>query len=281
MNNTHGKHYPAEIFGFPVDNQSKEAENIRKNHLCPFNNNNRCSKQGRLLTYPMGICSVWWPNNSPIAICPNRLLQNKTTFVDGAKHVFGGINNILLFSEIRLKQIGAFDFVLVKHKPISDEIKDFCVVEFQSDSTTGTGKLVEAMQDYVQGEDITKKSYAFGMNTYNTIKLSYIQMLFKGQVFEAWNKKIIWAVQRYVYKNMVDRFGLEDMELNKKDAILFFIYDIDYSSNPKRYQLILQEIKSSKVENLLKAFQSKSLPKIDDFVRVLYQKLRLNLATKI
>ena len=110
MNNTHRKHYPAEIFGYPVENKS----------------------------------------------------------------------NVLLFSEVKLKRIGTFDFVLVKHKPISDEIDDFCVVEFQTDSTTGTGKLVRAIEDYIQDKDITKNSYAFGMNTYNTIKLSFIQMLNKG-----------------------------------------------------------------------------------------------------
>jgi len=58
----------------------------------------------------------------------------------------------------------------------------FRAVEFQSDSTTGTGKLVDALKDFMNGEDVSNKNYAFGMNTYNTIKLSYIQMLMKGQV---------------------------------------------------------------------------------------------------
>lgn len=281
MNNTHRKHYPAEIFGFPVENKSEEAENIRRNHICPFNNNNKCSKQSRLLTYPMGVCSTWWPNNSPIAICPKRLLQDKTIFINVANHVFGGIDNVLLFSEVRLKRIGTFDFVLVKHKPISNEIEDFCVVEYQTDSTTGTGKLVKAIEDYITGEDITKESYAFGMNTYNTIKLAFVQMLNKGQVFEVWNKKIIWVVQGYVYKNMVDRFRLQDMKYNEEDAILFFIYDIDYSSNPNNYQLTLEEVKSSTIENLIKAFQGVDLPEIDDFMKVLHKKLRLNLGIKI
>jgi len=281
MNSTHRKHYPAEIFGFPVGNKSKAAENIRKNHMCPFNNNNKCSKPSRLLAYPMGICSTWWPNNNPIAICPKRLLQSKAIFINAAKHVFGDVNNVLLFKEVKLKRIGTFDFVLVKHKPISNEIEDFCVVEFQTDSTTGTGKLVRAIEDYIKGEDITKKSYAFGMNTYNTIKLGFVQMLNKGQVFEVWNKKIIWAMQRYVYNNMVNRFGLQGMKYNDKDANLFFIYDIDYSSNPNNYQLILEGIRSSTIENLMKAFQSTSLPKIDDFIKVLHQKLRLNLGIKI
>jgi hypothetical protein len=229
----------------------------------------------------MGICSTWWPNNNPIAICPKRLLQGKTIFTNAANYVFGSTDNVLLFSEVKLKRIGTFDYVLVKHKPISNEIDDFCVVEFQTDSTTGTGKLVKALENYINGEDITKKSYAFGMNTYNTIKLSFVQMLNKGQVFEVWDKKIIWAIQKYVYKNMIDRFSLQDMKPNKGDANLFFTYDIDCRSNPHNYQLTLEEIKSSTIENLMKAFQTADLPKIDDFIKVLHQKLRLNLGIKI
>lgn len=106
-------------------------------------------------------------------------------------------------------------------------------------------------------------------------------MLNKGQVFESWNKKIIWAVQKYVYKNMVDRFGLQNMVFDDKDANVFFVYDIKHSSNPDKYQLTLEEAKSSTLENLMKAFKSSELPKVDDFIKVLHQKLRLNLGTKI
>jgi len=91
---------------------------------------------------------------------------------------------VLLFSEVHLSNVGSFDFVLVKHKPISNKIADFCIVEFQSDSTTGTGELVRALKDFMKELNVLDNKYRFGMNTYNTIKLSYIQMLIKGQVME-------------------------------------------------------------------------------------------------
>ena len=43
----------------------------------------------------------------------------------------------------------------------------------------------------MNGDEISEQTYSFGMNTYNTIKLSYIQMLIKGQVMESWNKNIL------------------------------------------------------------------------------------------
>lgn len=119
------------------------------------------------------------------------------------------------------------------------------------------------------------------MNTYNTIKLAFIQMLKKGQVFEEWDKKIIWVVQKYVYKNMVDRFGLQDMDLDKKDANIFFIYDIDYQTYPNRYTLSIEKIKSSTIENLMKAFRGSELPQLDDFIKILHKKLKLNLGIKV
>lgn len=49
--------YLAEVFGFPVNNRSDEAENVRQRHWCPFTDS-RCAKQSRLLDYPFGVCSV-------------------------------------------------------------------------------------------------------------------------------------------------------------------------------------------------------------------------------
>jgi len=275
----HLRHYPAEIFGYPIENKSAEAENIRKKYLCPFNGY-KCSKLSRLIDYPMGVCSTWWSDNAPIAICPKRFLQGKTIFIDVAKNIFGDTNNILLFQEVKLKSIGTFDFVLVKHKPISHEIENFCVVEFQTCSTTGTGKLVNAIQDFMNGDNIENKSYPYGMNTYNDIKLSFIQMLNKGQVFEIWNKKIIWVIQGFLYDNMVNRFRLKNMDFNNENANIFLVCDIDYSC-AERFEIVSKGAYSSTTENLMKAFKSSELPKIDDFLKILHEKLRLSLGIKI
>jgi hypothetical protein len=173
---------PNEIFGYPVEKQTKLAKQNNKKYFCRFLNT-KCDKQSRTIPYPMGVCSVNHSNTKPI-ICPHRFLENKLVFHDVAKNAFGSANNVLLFSEVKLNNVGSFDFVLVKHKPISSSIDDFCIVEFQSDSTTGTGKLVNALEDFMKNIDELEHKYAFGLNTYNTIKLSYIQMLIKGQVLE-------------------------------------------------------------------------------------------------
>lgn len=262
---------PNEIFSFPVEKQTKQAVQDNKKHFCRFLNA-QCDKQSRIIPYPMGVCSVNHGNHKPI-ICPHRFLEDNLVFHDVAQNAFGSVNDVLLFSEVKLNNVGSFDFVLVKHKPISSKIDDFCIVEFQSDSTTGTGKLVDALKDFVSGDNVLEKSYAFGLNTYNTIKLSYIQMLIKGQVMEKWNKQIYWILQKYVFDNMVNRFKLKEMDFDETDKTKFFIYDI--FENKDFYNLRLIERKSSTVSNLLKAFTDQPTPSLDDFMKILESKIKL------
>ncbi len=264
---------PNEIFTYPVEIKTEQVKSVVKRYYCRFLDN-RCDKQSRTIKYPMGVCSVNYRKNK-IIICPHRFLEDNLVFKDVCTTVFGSTNNILLFSEVKLDNVGTFDFVLVKHKPISSKVEDFCVVEFQSDSTTQTGKLVDALKDFMKGKDVLKDKYNFGMNTYNTIKLSYIQMLIKGQVMEKWDKNIFWIVQKYVYDNMVNRFKLTAMDYKAGNKTKYFIYDL--IKNADIYHLKLIDEKSSTISNLLKAFTHQPLPSLDDFIELLENKIRLKL----
>jgi len=266
-------HHPIEIFGYSIDNKNAEAQRIRAKYWCPFMNKT-CDKQSRTISFPMGVCSVLHMGNR-IAICPNRFLQSNNVFADVCNEFWGSTNDVLLFKEVGLTNVGNFDFVLVKHKPISSKVDDFCVVEFQTDSTTQTGKLVDALKEFLNGIDVSQKRYNYGMNTYNTIKLAYIQMLYKGQVLEKWNKKIVWICQKYVFENTVNRFTLSKLNYRRKDSTVYFIYDLFKHGN--LYDLRRVYKKSSTVTNLLTAFTKQPLPSIDDFIKALEGKIELNL----
>jgi len=214
---------PNEIFSYPIEDKSEEARKAVREYYCRFLEG-KCDKQSRTINYPMGVCSVNHSRTKPI-ICPHRFLENNLVFKNACGSAFGTINNVLLFSDVKLSNVGSFDFVLVKHKPISNKVEDFCIVEFQSDSTTGTGNLVKALKDFMSGIDVLQNRYQFGMNTYNTIKLSYIQMLIKGQVMEKWGKNIFWVMQKYVFDNMVNRFGLNDLDYNPRHKTQYHIYN--------------------------------------------------------
>ena len=168
---------PAEIFGYPVLNRSDEATHIRGRHWCPFQNT-RCNKKSRLIDFPFGVCSAEH-NGAVHIICPRRFDEQgsiegvSVVLEDTAKHYFGDFDNIIAFPEVRLPKIGNIDFVLVKHKPMKPEVEDFVSVEYQSDSTTSTGGLVQGIRDFFDADDWEDISYSFGMNTYDSIKTRY------------------------------------------------------------------------------------------------------------
>ncbi|TAE73081.1 MAG: hypothetical protein EAZ85_08060 [Bacteroidetes bacterium] len=266
---------PNEIFTYPKENISQEAQDAVNNHFCRFLDK-ICDKQSRTISYPMGVCSVWHHNKKAI-ICPHRFLEDNLVFEQISEEVFGAKDNVLLLQEVKITNVGSFDFVLVKFKPLTSKVEDFCIVEFQSDSTTSTGQLVESLKDFMDTKEL-KEKYSFGLNTYNTIKLSYIQMLIKGQVMEKWNKNIVWVMQNYVYENMVNRFQLSEMEYKKEKNTKYFLYDLIGKNNVD--YLTLVDKKASTIANLLKAFTHQDTPSLSDFIEILTEKIKEKIKIK-
>jgi len=274
---------PAEVFGFPIGNKSDEAQKLRERHWCPFVGN-VCRKKSRLIDYPFGVCSVEH-HDGIYAICPRRFEEQggiagvSRVLEDIAVHYFGDFNNVIPFAEVRLSNVGAIDYVLVRHKPLRAEVDDFVAVEFQSDSTTGTGKLVQGLRDFMAGVDVQKQTYRFGMNTYDTIKRSITQLLNKGIVYEAWNIKGYWVIQEYIYSNLVHRYGFKQAGYVPEHSSRFALYDLEQAGDrltfaPKRFV-------STTVDEVYQAMRNNpNLPAKDEFVKVLNNKLHAKLSLK-
>ena len=199
---------------------------------------------------------------------------------DVAHHYLGDFNNVVPFAEVNLPGIGHIDYVLVRHKPMQAEVDDFVTVEFQADSTTGTGQIVKALQDFINGEDIADKSYKFGMNTYDTIKRSMTQLLNKGIVYEAWNAKCYWVIQEYIYANLVKRYSLKTDGYDPDHASRFALYDLI----PHHNHLALRNTRyvSTTVDEVYQAMRhNHGLPDKDRFVKVLNKKLKMKLSVNI
>ncbi len=160
------------------------------------------------------------------------------------------------------------------------EVDDFVTVEFQSDSTSGTGALVQAMSDFMAGQDLASRSYRFGMNTYDTIKRSVTQLFNKGLVYEAWGVKSYWVMQEYIYDNLAARYGLKDAGYDAGDATRFALYDLE----PVEDRLILKRkrIVSVSVDEVYQAMRNNpGAPDKDAFVASLTRRLDAKLRLKI
>ena len=201
-------------------------------------------------------------------------MQNDTIFTDIAS-TFGTVDNTMVFPEVNVSGFGNFDFVLVKHPPLRAIVEDFVVIEIQSDSTTGTGALVQNVKDVFE-KGMYKDTYRFGMNTYNTIKLSFVQMLMKGQLMEHWGKNIVWVMQDFVFNNMLSRFNLERTGFDDTLSTHFFLYDLVNTSTS--FEIEMVDNCSTSVKAMLKAFEMESgLPSLRSFVDTLEAKLSLNI----
>jgi len=163
---------------------------------------------------------------------------------------------------------------------MSDEIDDFVIIEFQTDQTTSTGKLVQAMRDFMSGQDVTAVYYPSGMNTYDTLKRSYTQMLNKGVVVEKWAQRIYRVFQEYVFANLSSRYQ-PAFTPGSSDTNVFAVYDLILS--PEEYQLTLQRFVSASVDTLFAALrQNPNVPDKDRFIarleaRIERQRPRLRL----
>jgi hypothetical protein len=261
--------HPAEIFGHPIDVNSPQAQDHRKQHWCPFANK-PCDKKSRLIDYPMGVCSVQY-GEEIIALSPKRFLQDNTIFYDIADHHFGRRHDLLVFSEVSIPKaghLGRFDYVMAKHRPLSSEIEDFVIIELQTGQTTSTGALVQALEDFTQGKDLSGTSYAFGMNLADVWKRTFTQILTKGIALERWGHKIYWIVQEPVYQNFLDRYQLHGMSYDPDHSTIFAIYDLERSG--KQYTLHQTRIESSTIDDLFKAFRTNlEIPPKDAFVNKL------------
>lgn len=278
-----GANQPAEIFGYPVANRSPRAEGVRERHECPFRNGG-CEKKSRLLEIPFGVCSVR-TDRGVRAICPRRFEEPghiegvPRVLEDVARHYFGATDNIVVFPEVRLPNVGMIDYVIVKHRAMRSEVEDFVAVEFQTDSTTGTGGLVDAFRQFVGGEDITGRGYGFGMNTYDSIKRALTQLMNKGAVFESWGTKCYWVIQEYIYENLVSRYGLAAGSFRPEHSTRFALYDLKPQDD--RLALVATRVLSTSVDDVYRAMRTNPrLPDKRSFVEGLNRKLQLRLSVR-
>lgn len=262
--------YPSEIFGHPHYVTTKKAIADRAGHWCPFVDK-VCYKQSRLINHPFGVCSAR-VGDDQVALCPRRFLDNHNVFSDIARHHFKTINDILVFPEVRLRDIGSFDFVMLKHKPMTAEIADFVAIEFQTGQTTGTGKLVEGLKDFLKGESFIYKSYNFGLNTYDVWKRTFTQILNKGVIMESWKRKIFWVVQEPIYKYFESRYNLQNIGFHDKHSTVFALYDLKPS--PEKFDLIATRKTSASIDQLFASFRhNPNIPPLETFLESLQAKI--------
>jgi hypothetical protein len=123
----------AEVFGFPVWNESAQASRYRSQKLCPFNNKvPSCTKDKA--NSPLGVCSVHH-NHEPVVTCPVRFREDWLIVENAARFAFADKVAWTSLTEVKLvdrngQSAGNIDFVLVAYDD-KGRLTDFMSLEVQ------------------------------------------------------------------------------------------------------------------------------------------------------
>lgn len=264
--------YVAEIFGYPPSNKSSIAQNFRTQFICPFTreecdpinkkSNLSDEKTGKLLlTHQSGACSAWChPNWSKIVysviICPFRFREGNIVFKYVKEKFFKG-KPVAFVSEVGLQTYGRADWLAIDYalkKKDDLEINNFMHVEFQGDATTGTRELVKCVRDFYNGEDISKKSYHYGLNSKASVKGSSLQMIDKGFLFKKLKKRSLWIMQDYFFIFLRRIFPFKPIEVKETiptdKNVFFLVTKLNYLKSEDKYQLEIDKLYVTTPEEL-------------------------------
>jgi hypothetical protein len=264
----------AEIFGFPISNDTGKAKRYREQKLCPFNNKvPNCTKDKA--NNPLGVCSVNH-NKTAVITCPIRFREEWLIVENAAKFFFNEKSEWTSLTEVKLldrngESAGNVDLVLVSYDD-KGQLTDFASLEVQG--VYISGNLRNPFDAYIK-----KPSNKFHWHKgYNYPKPDYLsssrkrlipQMLYKGGIFKTWNKKQAVALQ----KSFFDTLPKLPTVKKERAEIAWFLYNLILNKNTKQYNLTLVDTIYTEFKPALLRVTTPKPGNVSDFINVLQDKL--------
>jgi hypothetical protein len=266
----------AEVFGFPVDNQSAEATRYREKRLCPFNNKvPNCTKDKA--NDPLGVCSV--KEGEAVAVtCPVRFREDWLIAEDAAAFFFPPDAKWTSLVEVRLKDrhgqsAGNVDVVLVSYDD-RGRVVDFGSCEVQAVYISGNVRapFEHFMEDpsHRSGMDWAgRPHYPRPDYLSSSRKRLAPQLLFKGGIFHAWGKKQAVVIHRGFFNTLPP---LAEVGAAESD-LAWLVYDLEHDPARNVYRMARGRTVYTKFEpSMLKLTTAEAGP-VEDFVGHLQSKL--------
>ena len=264
----------AEIFGFPINNDSRRARRFREAKLCPFGNIvPNCTKDKA--DAPLGVCSIFH-NDDKVITCPVRFREDWIIIENAAKFAFPVGSCWTSLSEIKLldkngNSAGNVDYVVVRYDPVTHKILDFASVEVQG--VYISGNLRNAFEEYTRNpsQDFVWKGKNLPHPDYlsSSRKRLIPQMLYKGGIFKSWGKKQCVVIQESFYNTLPN---LPEVPKEQAD-IAWFLYDLDLNSEDNVYSLNLVRVVYTEFSKALRVVTTPEVGDVDNFINLLQTKL--------
>jgi hypothetical protein len=276
----------AEVFGYLTNDHSDQADRYRSHRLCPFNNKvPNCTKDKA--KNPLGVCSINYEKR-PVITCPIRFREDWIITGDAASFFFPGEATWSSLTEVRLndsggKSAGNIDVVLVAYDA-QGKVYDFGALEVQA--VYISGNVRDPFEHYMK--DPRARASMDWSNEPNYPRPDYLsssrkrlapQLLFKGGIIHNWRKKTAVALQKEFFTTLPKL-----KEVSKSNAeIAWLIYDLvlvkEANQSPGRYALKKVDEVFTKFEPALLSITTPSPGKVEDFIKLLQEKLDEQLET--
>ena len=263
----------AEVFGYPVDNMTQDANNHRRGRLCPFHNSSgiNCTKSSA--TDPIGVCTVF-DRSKVVATCPVRFREDFQIVSDAADFFFPNANYVAL-TEARLKDkhqksAGNIDIVIAAVDK-RGEILDFGAVEVQAVYITGNVRNV--FEKYMKNP---KKNQAMEWPAKNYPSPDYLsssrkrlapQLIYKGGILHKWGRKMAVVVDENFFAQLPE---LEEVDKEAAD-IAWMVYG--FQKKGDRYSMRRKGIRYTKFESALATMTTAEVGDVSDFVEYLKDRI--------
>ncbi len=268
-------HPLAEVFGFLTANQTDLARRYRSHRLCPVNNRvPNCTKDKA--NDPLGVCSVYDGDNVTIT-CPIRFRENWLIAEHAASFFFGQNVKWTSLTEVRLndkngRSAGNIDVVLVAYDE-QGRVMDFGSLEVQA--VYISGNIRRPFQKFMSDTTISdfdwtkERNYPRPDYLSSSRKRLAPQMIFKGGILKAWNKKQAVAVDTGFFSTLP---LLKHVEPEKAD-IAWLVYDLKLNEQRQTYELSLHKTVYTEFGTALSQITTTEAGTIDNFVHHLQEKL--------
>lgn len=266
----------AEVFGFPINNQTNDAIRYRTNNLCPFHNKvPNCTKDKA--NSPLGVCSVLHDGKAVIT-CPIRFREEWIIAEDAAGFFFPPRTTWTSLAEVRLKDAdslaaGNIDLVLVSYDA-QGRLTDFGALEVQAVYISGNirNPFERFMSDPDSQSELDwsqERNYPHPDFLSSSRKRLAPQLLFKGGIINAWRKKSAVALDTAFFNTLP---ALEEVDKSKAE-MAWFVYDLILDSRLNRYVLTRVKTVYTKFNDTLRQITVAKPGKVYDFMKVLQEKL--------
>lgn len=263
----------AEVFGYPVDNMTQDANNHRRGRLCPFHNSSgiNCTKSSA--TNPIGVCTIF-DGKKIVSTCPVRFREDFQIVSDAADFFFPASNYVAV-TEARLKDMygksaGNIDIIIASLDK-KGQIVDFGAVEVQAVYITGNVRNV--FEKYM---DNPKKNHDMEWPAKNYPSPDYLsssrkrlapQLIYKGGILHKWGRKMAVVVDENFFSQLPE---LEAVDKESAD-IAWMVYG--FQKKGDRYSLRRKEIRYTQFENSLATITTPQVGNVDNFVEYLKDRI--------